>query len=84
MLWLYEMRGMQMIYIKLKDLQVYEMEILEILYGMDWVEKVKKKVKIEEESLGKEKEGIILGWVLKGNKVGEEEEEEFEGLVRKD
>lgn len=60
------------------------MEILEILYGMDWVEKVKKKVKIEEESLGKEKEGIILGWVLKGNKVGEEEEEEFEGLVRKD
>ena len=47
-----------------------ELSVFAIFYGLDWVATVPPTVKLAAENFGREKAGIVFGWVFAGHQLG--------------
>jgi predicted MFS family arabinose efflux permease len=47
-----------------------EMMIFTVFYGLDWIATVPPTVKISSNVFGKEKAGMIFGWIVVAHQIG--------------
>lgn len=68
--WFYGLRGLSLIYLSLSGFSFVELSVFAIFYGLDWVATVPPTVKIAAEKFGREKAGLVFGWVFAGHQIG--------------
>ncbi|WP_349436919.1 MFS transporter [Pararhizobium sp. A13] len=68
--WFYGLRGLSLIYLSLSGFSFVELSVFAIFYGLDWVATVPPTVKLAAENFGREKAGIVFGWVFAGHQLG--------------
>lgn len=68
--WFYALRGLSLIYLSFSGFSVIELSVFAIFYGLDWVATVPPTVKLAAENFGREKAGLVFGWVFAGHQLG--------------
>ena len=68
--WFYGLRGLSLLYLSVSGFSVVELSVFAIFYGLDWVATVPPTVKLAAENFGREKAGLVFGWVFAGHQLG--------------
>jgi MFS family permease len=68
--WFYGLRGLSLIYLSFSGFSVVELSVFAIFYGLDWVATVPPTVKLAADNFGREKAGLVFGWVFAGHQLG--------------
>jgi sugar phosphate permease len=68
--WYYGLRGLSLLYLPFTDFTFYGLSLFAVFYGLDWIATVPPTVKIAADKFGREKAGIVFGWVFAGHQLG--------------
>lgn len=68
--WFYGLRGLSLIYLSFSGFGFYELSAFAVFYGLDWIATVPPTVKLAAEAFGREKAGMVFGWVFTGHQIG--------------
>ena len=68
--WYYGLRGLSLLYLPFSDFSFYGLSIFAVFYGLDWIATVPPTVKIAADRFGREKAGLVFGWVFAGHQLG--------------
>ncbi|CDZ58899.1 MFS transporter [Neorhizobium galegae] len=68
--WFYGLRGLSLVYLSLSGFSFVELSVFAIFYGLDWVATVPPTVKLAAAEFGRERAGLIFGWVFAGHQIG--------------
>jgi hypothetical protein len=68
--WYYGLRGLSLLYLPFSDFSFYGLSIFAVFYGLDWIATVPPTVKIAADRFGREKVGMVFGWVFAGHQLG--------------
>ncbi|WP_430440595.1 MFS transporter [Shinella sp.] len=68
--WFYGLRGLSLLYLSFSGFSVVELSVFAVFYGLDWVATVPPTVKLAAENFGREKAGLVFGWVFAGHQLG--------------
>ena len=82
--WYYGLRGLSLLYLPFTDFTFYGLSLFAVFYGLDWIATVPPTVKITADRFGREKAGIVFGWVFAGHQIGAASAAFGAGLVRTD
>ncbi|MDB5555902.1 MAG: Monocarboxylate permease, transrane transport protein of the family [Rhizobium sp.] len=82
--WFYGLRGLSLVYLSLSGFSVFELSIFAVFYGLDWVATVPPTVKLAAERFGRERAGLVFGWVFAGHQLGAATAAFGAGLLRTD
>lgn len=67
----YSLRGISLLFLPMALLgPVAGLGVFAIFYGLDWIATVPPTVKLTAEVFGREKAGIVFGWVVAAHQVG--------------
>lgn len=68
--WFYGLRGLSLIYLSFSGFTFAELAIFAVFYGLDWVATVPPTVKLAADNFGREKAGMVFGWIFTGHQLG--------------
>lgn len=68
--WYYGLRGLSLVYLPFSNFTFYGLSIFAVFYGLDWIATVPPTVKIAADRFGREKAGLVFGWVFAGHQLG--------------
>ncbi|WP_210040991.1 MFS transporter [Paenibacillus sepulcri] len=69
--WYYGLRGLSLIFLPTALSMGYtQLLIFAVFYGLDWIATVPPTVKITSDVFGKEKAGMVFGWIVVAHQVG--------------
>jgi sugar phosphate permease len=80
----YSLRGLSLIYLPFSFVSFYGLGLFAVFYGLDWIATVPPTVRLIVTSFGKEKSGIVYGWIFAAHQVGASAAAYFAGLMRAD
>ncbi len=80
--WYYGLRGLSLLYLPFTDFTFYGLSLFAAFYGLDWIATVPPTVKLAADRFGREKAGIVFGWVFAGHQIGAASAAFGAGLVR--
>jgi sugar phosphate permease len=80
----YSLRGLSLIYLPFSFVSFYGLSVFAVFYGLDWIATVPPTVRLIGTSFGREKSGIVYGWVFAAHQVGASAAAYFAGLMRAD
>jgi MFS family permease len=68
--WYYGLRGLSLLYLPFTTFTFYGLSLFAVFYGLDWIATVPPTVKITADRFGREKAGLVFGWVFAGHQLG--------------
>lgn len=68
--WYYGLRGLSLLYLPFTDFTFYGLSLFAVFYGLDWIATVPPTVKLTAERFGRERAGIVFGWIFAGHMIG--------------
>jgi sugar phosphate permease len=68
--WYYGLRGVSLFWLPFSTFTFYGLSIFAMFYGLDWIATVPPTVKLAAQEFGKEKAGMIFGWVFAAHQLG--------------
>ncbi|MBB6731826.1 MFS transporter [Cohnella zeiphila] len=69
--WYYGLRGLSLVFLPYAlHLGYTEMTIFTVFYGLDWIATVPPTVKLSSNAFGKEKAGMVFGWIVVAHQIG--------------
>jgi len=68
--WYYGLRGLSLLYLPFTDFSFYGLSLFAVFYGLDWIATVPPTVKLTAERFGRERAGIVFGWIFAGHQLG--------------
>ncbi|MBC8056042.1 MAG: MFS transporter [Rhizobiales bacterium] len=68
--WYYGLRGLSLFWLPFSEFTFYGLSIFAMFYGMDWIATVPPTVKLAAQEFGKERAGMIFGWVFAAHQLG--------------
>jgi sugar phosphate permease len=80
--WYYGLRGLSLLYLPFTDFSFYGLSLFAVFYGLDWIATVPPTVKLAADRFGRDKAGIVFGWVFAGHQIGAASAAFGAGLVR--
>jgi sugar phosphate permease len=80
----YSLRGLSLIYLPFSFVSFYGLGLFAVFYGLDWIATVPPTVRLIGSSFGRERSGIVYGWVFAAHQVGASSAAYFAGLMRAD
>jgi sugar phosphate permease len=80
----YSLRGLSLLYLPFSFVSFYGLTLFAVFYGLDWIATVPPTVRLAVSSFGKEKAGIIYGWIFASHQIGSAAAAYFAGLMRAD
>src|SRR5579863_9760907 len=80
--WYYGLRGLSLLYLPFTNFTFYGLSLFAVFYGLDWIATVPPTVKLAADRFGREKAGIVFGWVFAGHQIGAASAAFGAGLVR--
>jgi sugar phosphate permease len=80
----YSLRGLSLLYLPFSFVSFYGLGLFAVFYGLDWIATVPPTVRLIGSSFGREKSGIIYGWVFTAHQLGSASAAFFAGALRAD
>ena len=68
--WYYGLRGLSLYWLPFSTFTLYGLSLFAMFYGLDWIATVPPTVKLAAQSFGKEKAGLVFGWVFAAHQLG--------------
>jgi MFS family permease len=68
--WYYGLRGLSLLYLPSSTFSLYGLSLFALFYGLDWIATVPPTVKLAANSFGREKAGVMFGWIFAGHQIG--------------
>ncbi|SEC23176.1 Sugar phosphate permease [Rhizobiales bacterium GAS191] len=68
--WYYGLRGLSLLWLPSSTFSIYGLSIFAMFYGLDWIATVPPTVRISAGVFGREKGGLVFGWVFMGHQLG--------------
>ncbi len=68
--WYYGLRGLSLLYLPHTDFTFGGLSLFAVFYGLDWIATVPPTLKLTAEKFGREKAGIVFGWIFAGHQLG--------------
>jgi MFS family permease len=69
--WYYGLRGISLLFLPFAlDASHFYLWFFIIFYGLDWVATVPPTIKLTSEIFGKERAGILFGWIMAAHQIG--------------
>ncbi len=68
--WYYGLRGLSLLYLPYSNFSFYGLSLFAMFYGLDWIATVPPTVKLATDRFGREKAGLVFGWVFAGHQLG--------------
>ena len=68
--WYYGLRGLSLLYLPFTAFTFYGLSLFAVFYGLDWIATVPPTVKLTAERFGRERAGIVFGWIFAGHQIG--------------
>jgi len=68
--WYYGLRGLSLLYLPFSSFTFYGLSLFAMFYGLDWLATVPPTVKLAADRFGREKAGMVFGWVFCGHQLG--------------
>jgi sugar phosphate permease len=68
--WYYGLRGLSLLFLPFTDFSFYGLSLFAVFYGLDWIATVPPTVRIAADRYGREKAGLVFGWIFAGHQLG--------------
>ncbi|OVZ57158.1 MFS transporter [Pigmentiphaga sp. NML080357] len=68
--WYYGLRGLSLFWLPHSEFTLYGLSLFAMFYGLDWIATVPPTVKLAAAEFGKERAGMVFGWVFAGHQIG--------------
>jgi MFS family permease len=68
--WYYGLRGISLLYLPFTSFTFYGLSLFAVFYGLDWIATVPPTVKLTADRFGRERAGMVFGWVFAGHQIG--------------
>jgi sugar phosphate permease len=68
--WYYGLRGLSLFWLPFSTFTFYGLSMFAMFYGLDWIATVPPTVKLAAQEFGKERAGMIFGWVFAAHQLG--------------
>jgi MFS family permease len=69
--WYYGLRGLSLVFLPFSfDLSFYGLSLFAVFYGLDWIATVPPTVRLSADAFGRERAGIMFGWIFAGHQLG--------------
>lgn len=68
--WYYGLRGLSLFWLPHSEFTLYGLSFFAMFYGLDWIATVPPTVKLASATFGKEKAGMVFGWIFAGHQLG--------------
>ena len=68
--WYYGLRGLSLIWLPYSTFTLYGLSLFAMFYGLDWIATVPPTVKLAGQAFGKERAGMVFGWVFASHQLG--------------
>lgn len=66
----YGLRGISLIYLPFSFVSLYGLSLFTVFYGLDWFATVAPTVRLISMTFGKERTGIVYGWIFVAHQIG--------------
>ncbi|HLH89063.1 MAG TPA: MFS transporter [Xanthobacteraceae bacterium] len=80
--WYYGLRGLSLLYLPFTDFSLYGLSLFAVFYGLDWIATVPPTVKLTADRFGRERAGLVFGWIFTGHQLGAASAALAAGVVR--
>ena len=68
--WYYGLRGLSLFWLPFSTFSLYGLSLFALFYGLDWIATVPPTVKLAAQAFGKERAGLVFGWVFAAHQLG--------------
>ncbi|NKI96879.1 MFS transporter [Rhizobacter sp. SG703] len=68
--WYYGLRGLSLFWLPYSTFTLYGLATFAMFYGLDWIATVPPTVKLAAQEFGKERAGMVFGWVFASHQLG--------------
>ena len=68
--WYYGLRGLSLLYLPYAHFSIAGLSVFAVFYGLDWVATVPPTVKLATAHFGREKAGVVFGWIFTAHQLG--------------
>ncbi len=68
--WYYGLRGLSLLYLPFTAFTIYGLSLFAMFYGLDWIATVPPTVKLTADRFGRERAGMVFGWIFAGHQIG--------------
>jgi len=68
--WYYGLRGLSLFWLPHSTFTLYGLSLFAMFYGLDWIATVPPTVKLAGAAFGKEKAGMVFGWIFAAHQLG--------------
>jgi sugar phosphate permease len=66
----YGLRGLSLLYLPSSTFTVYGLSLFAVFYGLDWIATVPPTVRLSAAHFGRERVGVVYGWVYASHMMG--------------
>lgn len=66
----YGLRGLSLLYLPSSTFTLYGLSLFAVFYGLDWIATVPPTVKLAGIHFGRERAGVIFGWIFAAHQLG--------------
>lgn len=66
----YGLRGLSLFWLPYSEFTFYGLSLFAMFYGLDWIATVPPTVRLVAATFGKERAGMVFGWVFAGHQLG--------------
>jgi sugar phosphate permease len=70
LLWYYGLRGLSLLWLPYSSFTFVGLSAFAVFYGLDWIATVPPTVKLSAAAFGKERAGLVFGWVFAAHQLG--------------
>jgi len=83
--WYYGLRGLSLLFLPYAfDVSFFGLSIFAVFYGLDWVATVPPTVRLTADVFGREKSGLVFGWIFTAHQLGAATAAYGAGAIRTD
>ncbi|MDE2081892.1 MAG: MFS transporter [Burkholderiales bacterium] len=68
--WYYALRGLSLIWLPFSTFTLYGLSLFAMFYGLDWIATVPPTVRLAGQAYGRERAGLVFGWVFAAHQLG--------------
>ncbi len=66
----YGLRGLSLLYLPSSNFTLYGLALFGVFYGLDWVATVPPTVRLTAQHFGRERTGVVYGWIFASHMIG--------------
>jgi len=68
--WYYGLRGLSLLFLPYSTFTLYGLSMFAVFYGLDWIATVPPTVRLAAQGFGRERSGVVFGWIFASHQIG--------------